>query len=57
MNVTIGVASFFHSWTNGRWRGVITDEQIARIDRAVAELPADAAEWLVHGSLALGWRA
>jgi aryl sulfotransferase len=51
-----GAASFFHQGTNGRWVGVLTDDQLARYDAMVAELPADAAEWLGHGSLALGRR-
>ena len=51
-----GAVSFFHQGTNGRWRGVLTDAQLARYDDMVASLPADAAGWLEHGSLALGHR-
>jgi aryl sulfotransferase len=51
-----GAASFFHKGTNGRWEGVLTDEQLARYATMVSELPADAAAWLEHGSLALGHR-
>ena len=52
-----GADSFFHKGTNGRWRGVLTEEQLERYDRLVAEnLPHDAAEWLAKGSLDLGWR-
>ena len=51
-----GAESFFHKGTNGRWEGVLTDEQLARYADMVSELPADAAEWLEHGSLALGHR-
>ena len=48
--------SFFHQGTNGRWRGVLTESQLARYADMVAELPLDAAEWLEHGSIALGRR-
>jgi aryl sulfotransferase len=51
-----GATSFFHRGTNRRWVGVLTDAQLARYDAMVATLPADAAEWLEHGSLALGCR-
>ena len=51
-----GAQSFFHRGTNQRWVGVLTEAQLARYDAMVAELPADAAEWLEHGSLALGAR-
>lgn len=51
-----GAASFFHQGTNGRWRGVLTETQLGRYGDMVAVLPGDAAEWLEHGSLALGRR-
>lgn len=51
-----GAPSFFHKGTNRRWVGVLTDAQLARYDAMVTDLPADAAQWLVHGSLALGAR-
>ena len=51
-----GATSFFHRGTNRRWVGVLTDAQLARYDAMVATLPADAAEWLEQGSLALGCR-
>jgi aryl sulfotransferase len=51
-----GAASFFHQGTNGRWVGVLTDDQLARYDEMVVALPPDAAEWLEHGSLVLGRR-
>jgi len=51
-----GAESFFHQGTNGRWVGVLTEAQLARYDAMVATLPADAAEWLEHGSIALGHR-
>lgn len=49
-----GAKSFFHKGTNGRWRGVLRDDQLERYDALVARvLPSDAAEWLERGSLAL----
>ncbi len=49
-----GADAFFNTGTNERWRGVLTDEQLDRYDRHVADgLTADAAEWLRHGSIAL----
>jgi aryl sulfotransferase len=49
-----GAQSFFHKGSNGRWRGVLTEDQLARYDAHVGEvLPADSAAWLEHGSLAL----
>jgi aryl sulfotransferase len=51
-----GVDSFFHRGTNRRWEGVLTDAQLQRLAGMTAVLPPDAAAWLEHGSLALGWR-
>jgi hypothetical protein len=52
-----GEAAFFHRGTNGRWRDVLNEEQLARHDELVAaHLPRDAASWLEQGSLALGRR-
>lgn len=52
-----GADSFFYKGTNGRWRDVFTPAQLERYDRLVADgLSEDAAAWLEHGSLALGWR-
>ena len=51
-----GASSFFHSGGNGRWEGVLTDDQLARIGEALGTLPPDAAAWLVQGSLALAQR-
>ena len=43
-----GADSFFHRGTNGRWRDVLTQEQIARCDaRAARELPAECVRWLM----------
>lgn len=45
-----GADSFFHKGTNGRWVGVLSDQQLERYDRHIAEgLSADAAAWLVSG--------
>jgi aryl sulfotransferase len=48
-----GADSFFYKGSNGRWRGVLTDEELERYERRVAEvLSAEAAQWLEHGRLA-----
>ena len=45
-----GADSFFHKGTNGRWVGVLADDQLARYDEHVAAgLDADAAAWLAAG--------
>ena len=45
-------ATFFHKGTNGRWRDVLSDEDIARYEAyAAAQLTADAARWLETGRL------
>jgi aryl sulfotransferase len=47
-----GSSSFFHKGTNGRWRDVLTDEDIARYESAVAaNLTPDCAHWLKTGEL------
>lgn len=51
-----GVDRFFFKGTNGRWADLLTGAQVERCIGLSAELPADAAAWLEHGSLALGWR-
>ena len=51
-----GADGFFHRGVNRRWQGVLTDTQLERLAEMTAALPSDAAEWLEHGSLALGWR-
>lgn len=44
-----GADSFFYNGSNGRWRGVLTDE-LGRYERRVAEvLSPEAAMWLEHG--------
>lgn len=45
-----GARSFFFKGTNGRWQGVLTDEELARYEQRVAEvLTPEAATWLEHG--------
>jgi aryl sulfotransferase len=47
-----GASSFFHRGTNGRWRDVLSAEEVARCDaRAARELPAECARWLLTGEL------
>jgi len=52
-----GADAFFNKGTNGRWVDVLTAEQLRRYREHVADgLPPEAAEWLEHGSLAIGSR-
>jgi aryl sulfotransferase len=45
-----GGDTFLYKGTNGRWRGVLTEAELARFDQAVAEqLAPDAAAWLNRG--------
>ncbi len=45
-----GSRSFFHEGSNGRWREVLSAEEIARCDAIAArELPEDCARWLRTG--------
>jgi aryl sulfotransferase len=42
-----GAETFLYKGTNGRWRDVLTTDELAAYERAVAELlPPDAARWL-----------
>ncbi len=42
-----GAESFLYKGTNGRWRDVLTEEEVAAYDRRAAELlPPDAVSWL-----------
>jgi aryl sulfotransferase len=46
-----GIRAFLFKGTNGRWRDVLTDDELAAYARAVAEeLPPEAATWLERGS-------
>ena len=52
-----GGESFLHQGTNGRWRDVLTADELALYDSAVAKfLSPELARWLEHGSLAAGTR-
>jgi aryl sulfotransferase len=45
-----GAATFMNKGTNGRWKGVLTDEELEQCKAAVArEVTPDCAEWLEHG--------
>ncbi|HEX2817426.1 MAG TPA: sulfotransferase domain-containing protein, partial [Phenylobacterium sp.] len=49
---TEGADTFFHNGTNGRWRDVLTPEEIARCDALAARrLSADCAHWLKTGDM------
>ena len=44
-----GAQTFFHKGTNGRWKAVLTDDDMGLYRDAVArELSADCAKWLEH---------
>ena len=48
-----GLKSFVFKGTNGRWRDVLTADELAAYDRRVAEmLPPDCAAWLARGRAA-----
>jgi aryl sulfotransferase len=48
-----GSQSFLFKGSNGRWRDVLTPDELARYAKRVAEvLPAEAADWLEHGRTA-----
>lgn len=47
-----GAETFIHKGTNGRWREILSAEQIRRYEkRAMAELGAECAHWLASGEL------
>jgi len=49
-----GAKGFLFKGTNGRWRDVLTPDELAQYERRVRELvPADAAAWIEHGRKAL----
>jgi aryl sulfotransferase len=49
-----GADSFFFKGSNGRWRDVLTSEELERYEQRVAEvLPPEAAAWLERGRLGL----
>jgi Sulfotransferase domain. len=56
-NFVGGGESFLHKGTNGRWRDVLSDDELARYRDAVGKFLTDEmAAWLEHGSLASGRR-
>lgn len=44
-----GAEAFIHKGTNGRWAGVLDDEDLALYEAAMAKLPSDYASWLQNG--------
>ncbi len=44
-----GNQTFFHRGTNGRWRDVLTEEDLALYRQAMDRLPPDLAHWLENG--------
>ena len=44
-----GADTFINKGTNGRWVGVLDEEDLALYDEAMAKLPADYAHWLENG--------
>jgi aryl sulfotransferase len=56
-NFVGGGETFLHKGTNGRWRDVLSEGELARYDAAVAKfLTPELAAWLERGSLAVGVR-
>nr|VFK20217.1 MAG: aryl sulfotransferase [Candidatus Kentron sp. LFY] len=50
---TGGQKAFFHKGKNGRWKDVLTEQEVARYEAAVARvLSPDCASWLERGRLA-----
>lgn len=46
-----GIQGFIFKGTNGRWRDVLGEEELAAYQRKLAEtLPAEAARWVEHGA-------
>jgi aryl sulfotransferase len=49
-----GAKGFLFKGTNGRWRDVLTDNELARYEKRASEcLPAAALQWLEHGRSAV----
>ncbi len=44
-----GNQTFFHKGTNGRWKDVLTNDDLALYRQAMSRLPADLARWLEAG--------
>jgi aryl sulfotransferase len=49
-----GAVSFFFKGTNGRWRDVLSSEDLALYEQAAARLDPGLRSWLEGGSLAAG---
>ena len=50
-----GAQTFLHKGTNGRWRGVLTEADLADHEALLAaETTPDLADWLTHGRLKVG---
>lgn len=47
-----GAEAFINKGTNGRWRDLLDDEDLALYDEAMAKLPPDYAAWLEKGGAA-----
>jgi aryl sulfotransferase len=47
-----GSDRFFFKGTNGRWRGLLTAEDLAQYETAAARLEPDLRRWLEDGRLA-----
>jgi aryl sulfotransferase len=45
-----GANRFFHKGTNGRWRGVLTESDLALYEAAAGALDPELRAWLEHGS-------
>ena len=44
-----GAAQFFYKGTNGRWRDVLTDDDLVLYEQSAASLAPDLRHWLEHG--------
>ena len=52
MPVEDGPDTFLYKATNGRWREVLTDQELDAFDRRCEErLPPDAFAWTVNGGI------
>ena len=45
-----GASRFFHKGTNGRWREVLTESDLALYEAAAADLDPELRSWLEAGS-------
>jgi aryl sulfotransferase len=49
-----GIKGFIFKGTNGRWRDILTDDEVASYQRLLEErLPPDAVRWVEQGRVAL----